>query len=511
MVMCSRAKAFSLIHGTVKTRFDSSVLRLMRFTLITTVALLLSHFSLADEERSSVWHETQLSTLKPELRPIAQEQDAFCKPGNALDQRALENRLLACIVNTRSGLESAISVLETTSDPDLRLAVAYWLAESATNLSYFDPGTDPRIDMGIRFPVDGHELAGRASRAIELAVKKAESTEEFVEFSRHFSKLQDRRMYGLTYSKLQQEVQQDEPNKADALRLLMQHQFYLGTLPQFMYNEFPRVHVPDTNETPIRVLAFGDFGNGRPEQFETANAMEREHTSNPFHLGITLGDNFLPDGLDNPLDDRWQTQWEDLYGSLGITFYPALGNHDYHRRGSVLASLNYSNYSDSWVMPAPSYRFRVGDAEFFALDTNVVTHNQLTWLKDGLTSSDANWKIVYAHHPIYSSVYTGDTEPNNLVDRLLPVLLDAEADAYISGHAHLMEEWEPQGDLHLFVTGPAGSQARSRSPKDGSIFSAAEYGYLTLDITSSALVVRFVNQHNEVVHTRKIANRGDHL
>ena len=48
-----------------------------------------------------------------------------------------------------------------------------------------------------------------------------------------------------------------------------------------------------------------------------------------FDFGITLGDNFYSIGMESPEDLRWQTQWEKMYGPLGIPFYATLGNHDW--------------------------------------------------------------------------------------------------------------------------------------------------------------------------------------
>ena len=41
----------------------------------------------------------------------------------------------------------------------------------------------------------------------------------------------------------------------------------------------------------VRVLAFGDFGDGSPRQEHVAEAMRRLHHDKPFDLALTLGDN----------------------------------------------------------------------------------------------------------------------------------------------------------------------------------------------------------------------------
>jgi len=76
---------------------------------------------------------------------------------------------------------------------------------------------------------------------------------------------------------------------------------------------------------PIRALAFGDFGEGNEPQRRTAAAMVAYHGGHPFDFGITLGDNFYPSGISSLDDPRWKSQFEDLYGPMGIKFYATLG------------------------------------------------------------------------------------------------------------------------------------------------------------------------------------------
>ena len=80
---------------------------------------------------------------------------------------------------------------------------------------------------------------------------------------------------------------------------------------------------------PIRVLAFGDFGDGGQGQRDVAAAMLQYHRQRPFDFAITLGDNFYNKGMKGVDDPRWKTWWDQLYDPLGIQFYATLGTHDY--------------------------------------------------------------------------------------------------------------------------------------------------------------------------------------
>ena len=88
--------------------------------------------------------------------------------------------------------------------------------------------------------------------------------------------------------------------------------------------------------------------------------MLRTHRSTAFDFGITLGDNFYSIGMESPEDPRWKTQWEQLYGPMGIPFYTALGNHDWGQADSPSAEILYSAKSPNWHMPAPYYTYLAG-------------------------------------------------------------------------------------------------------------------------------------------------------
>src|SRR5918996_5419985 len=80
----------------------------------------------------------------------------------------------------------------------------------------------------------------------------------------------------------------------------------------------------------VRFVAFGDYGTGAVRQQLVARGIAREHRRRPFDFGLTLGDNFYEQGLDDLRSRRWLTDWEAPYGGLGVRFYATLGNHHHH-------------------------------------------------------------------------------------------------------------------------------------------------------------------------------------
>jgi tartrate-resistant acid phosphatase type 5 len=260
-----------------------------------------------------------------------------------------------------------------------------------------------------------------------------------------------------------------------------------GLLPTFFQVPPPRFSLKP-EAAAVRVLAFGDFGDGGDAQKRVAAAMRRYHERQAFDFAITLGDNFYSRGMDSPTDPRWETWWSALYDPLGIQFYASLGNHDWNQPNSPAAEILFGQRSPSWRMPAAYYTFQAGPAQFFALDTDIISEAQLRWLADELDKSRATWKVVYGHHPIYSE---GQHEDNNQkIAQLLPVLRE-RADVYLAGHDHDMQHLKPEGRLHFFVAG-SGGKLRTIEPGPRSLFARSAHGFAVLEATDRTLTVTFV-------------------
>ena len=230
-------------------------------------------------------------------------------------------------------------------------------------------------------------------------------------------------------------------------------------IPNFLRTAPPVFRVIPEGKA-IRVLAFGDFGTGTPEQIQTAAAMREYQKSHPLDFGITLGDNFYPSGAAvAPDDPQWKIRYEDLYGQMGIKFYATLGNHDYGRADSPAAEILYSQKSDSWRMPATYYTYTAGPVQFFAIDTielsdTVMFKKEAAWLDAEIAKSTSPWKVVYGHYQIYSAT-RGDEQ--NLIQRLLPILRN-RVDVYLCGHGIIIcKSWNAEGGVHFFVSGAGGA------------------------------------------------------
>lgn len=258
---------------------------------------------------------------------------------------------------------------------------------------------------------------------------------------------------------------------------------------------------------PLHIVAFGDYGDGRASQKAVAAAISKLNTEHPFTFGITMGDNFYFCGVRSVEDPKWQTHWEDIYTPLGFPFYASLGNHDYGNppiicplhRGSPQAEIDRTSMSKSWRMPAHYYTYTAGAARFIAIDTEGWSAEQLEWIRKTLEASrnepGIKWRVVYGHHPIYTSgVHLNERRIGALRRELLPVMLDAKVDLYIAGHDHDMEHLRSQG-MEFLICGGGGAKIRALGAlQPQSVFSKGRtHGFLDIDLDDRRVKARFLD------------------
>src|SRR6185436_1451865 len=163
----------------------------------------------------------------------------------------------------------------------------------------------------------------------------------------------------------------------------------------------PRLSLLDTASpaSAVRFIAVGDAGTGNDQQNTLARLMTKYQQSHAYDTALLLGDNIYPDGDVSSAASKFERPYADLLHK-GVKFHAVLGNHD--ARNGREGQPKYPHFNMSG---RTYYSFTKGDnlAEFFALDSNEFDRTQRQWLETGLAASRARWKIVYFHHPIYSS------------------------------------------------------------------------------------------------------------
>lgn len=263
-------------------------------------------------------------------------------------------------------------------------------------------------------------------------------------------------------------------------------------------------------EAPIRFVAFGDFGDGSAAQLAVARAMAKYDEEKPFDFGVTLGDNFYPEGLNDPASPRWESEWERPYGPLGVRLYASLGNHDRYDPASPGAEMARSKVSASWCLPRPYYTFLAGPVQFFALDTDPIERQedaseQLAWLDRGLAASGARWKIAYGHHPIHSSGAGHGDSPQQR-EKLLPIFKRHRVALYLAGHDHHLELQRPEDGVSFLISGAGGHELRAVDVQSNCVAWAAgrKPGYAVLDANAERIAVEFLDTDNTILFRHEI-------
>ncbi len=215
------------------------------------------------------------------------------------------------------------------------------------------------------------------------------------------------------------------------------------------------------SQTTVRFAVIGDYGKWSTGG--EALVSEMVHSWNPEFI-LTLGDNNYEEGADSTIDSNIGQFYHDyIFPYNGIfgqgapfnKFFPAMGNHDW-------IAPNAQPYLNYFTLPNNEryYNFIKWNCEFFAINSDInepdgYTENSIqgTWLRTKLSQSNAHFKIVYFHHPPYSSGQHGSTAYMQWPFK------NWGATVVLSGHEHNYERLVSD-DLTYFVNGLGGKEWR---------------------------------------------------
>lgn len=255
---------------------------------------------------------------------------------------------------------------------------------------------------------------------------------------------------------------------------------------------------------PIRFAAIGDFGSDSSAEDRVAKLVKKW---NPAFI-ITLGDNSYANNDDNFMSrDVGNYYGEYITSDIATNrFWPSLGNHDVEGpdRGG-----NYLEFFTLPEMPAQEwyYEFARGPVRFFVLNSATsreghgrrFTTGQGRWLKTALAAAKEPIKLVYFHHPPFSSGAEHGSNPG-----MWWPFKDWGATAVLAGHEHNYERIVKRG-FHYFVNGlggadiydewktpkVAGSVRRYPDPDLGEV-AGARHGAMLVEADETQVILRFI-------------------
>lgn len=247
----------------------------------------------------------------------------------------------------------------------------------------------------------------------------------------------------------------------------------------------------------------GDYGDNSDAEKDVANMVKNWQPD----FIITTGDNNYNNGEWSTIKNNISQYYSDyIYNpdapenfrcegsaanDLQNRFFPSPGNHDY-------LTDNLAPYLDFFTLPHNEryYNFRRGSVHFFSLDSNLASEfeDMKLWLEETIANSDATFKVVYFHHPPFSSSKHG----NNI--EMQWDFAELGVDVVLSGHEHVYQHItkKESPDVHYFVNGLGGRTNRyrcSENPLDSNEFDSFCYrkknGAMRVTATDEVMILGF--------------------
>jgi 3',5'-cyclic AMP phosphodiesterase CpdA len=261
----------------------------------------------------------------------------------------------------------------------------------------------------------------------------------------------------------------------------------------------PLVPLPNKDGS-LKFAVLGDFGTGERRQYQLAEQMATLNRRFQYEFVVLVGDNLY--GSERPQD--FQKKFEFPYKPLldaGVKFYASLGNHDareqrFYKLFNMEGKLYYA------FTPKPNVRF-------FALDSTYPEPEQIQWIEKQLTASSNDWKIVFFHHPIYSS---GNRHGSDLRLRevLEPLFLKYNVSLVLNGHDHFYERIKPQKGIAYFVVG-SGGQLRGGNIDRGTGITAkgfdTDLAFMAAEIVGDQMYFNVISRPGQIVDSGMLTRR----
>lgn len=272
-----------------------------------------------------------------------------------------------------------------------------------------------------------------------------------------------------------------------------------------------RTASPPTGQS-VHFSAVGDNGKGNAKQVEVANAIL---ASRP-ELSLALGDNAYESGTEEEHQTNLFTPMAAMLSEVPLFGSP--GNHEY-------VTDKAGPYLDNFHLPANNpagteryYSFDWGFVHFVSLDSmcgrgtesaDCTAEAQTAWLEEDLASSAQPWKVVFFHHPPFSS---GDHGNYPELQALWgPVFERHGVDLVLTGHDHNYERSHPlkggqavgpeEGGVTYLVVGSGGAGLREwpvSQPAWSAVRNNTDYGHLDVKVEGGTLSGRFVTPSGAV-------------
>ena len=251
----------------------------------------------------------------------------------------------------------------------------------------------------------------------------------------------------------------------------------------------------------VKFAVIGDSGTGSSAQKSIGKELNTWRSRFPFEFVIMAGDNIYGSESARDLQKKFELPYKALLDA-NVKFYAALGNHD-----DAAIQQNYKPFN---MNGERFYSFKPQNGvRFFALDSNYVDKKQLDWLDKELAASGSEWKIMFFHHPLYSS---GETHGSAELQRNLlePVFVKHGVNVVITGHEHFYERIKPQKGIAHFIIGSSAKLRKGDLQKSELTLygNDREYAFMLMEIVGDELFFQTINEKGATIDAGSIKRVG---
>jgi 3',5'-cyclic AMP phosphodiesterase CpdA len=262
----------------------------------------------------------------------------------------------------------------------------------------------------------------------------------------------------------------------------------------------PQVPLPNKPDT-LHFAVIGDNGTGERGQYDIGQQLVAWYARFKFPLVVMMGDNIY--GSDRPQDfvKKFEAPYKPLLDA-GVKFYASLGNHDSREQRF------YKNYNMDGKLYY-SFKAPKEDVRFFALESTYMDPDEVKWIDDELNKSGEKWKIVFFHHPLYSSAKTHGSQVK-LREVLEPMFVKYKVSLVLTGHDHVYERIKLQNGIQYFVEGSSG-QLRDGDLRRGSPLTAfgddRQQTFILMEVDGDALTFNTIGRTGTVIDSGVVERR----
>jgi predicted phosphodiesterase len=251
----------------------------------------------------------------------------------------------------------------------------------------------------------------------------------------------------------------------------------------------------------VTFIAYGDTRSNPKTHAAVAANFKRHHPDFILHTGdlVTAGKRY----------DLWG---REFFGPLAqvideVPILPAIGNHEED-------GINYLHYlhlpgKERW------YSYDVGPVHVLSLDYRYesATHEQFEFAKQDLLASQAPWKIVILHYPVFN---IGGHVTGWGHAAYLPLFHQGKVDLVIAGHSHIYERFRPIAaqsgadawPITHITTGGGGAPLYLTYAHPALAARAATNHYVLIEATPTTLKGRALTTNDSVLDSFEIKKRN---